>query len=528
MSTVQSARGKKFIISKTVQVGGNTLVSRFLGLAREIILMRFLGVGVLADAFTAAFLIPNSLRKIFAEGALTAAFVPTFVTLFHKEGRERANQLMALSFVVFEGIVLLLCMVVMIYPAETTLLIMSGFSPEQVAATVPCLRILMPFIFFVSTSSLLAGAMNSVHHFFVPAFSPILLNIFFIGGTLACIAYGWPVEYLCYAIMFGGLAQFLLHIYAYFYEGFSFAFPTKETFCYFGDVVKKFLPCFVSMSVMELNLIIDQKFASFLHPGSVTLIKYSSRFMGIPLGVFAVAFSTILLPHFSRVRMYAPSRLSFYLLESMKLVLWVTLPATLIMGYLSEEIFQTLFASVSSKFPAAMVPEAGTMLLGFLLGLFFFSINKILFSLFYSMHDTRYPTIIAAVATVANIGLNYVLVNAFGGFGLAIATSISGAIQMLLCLLLLSRVHKFTLYPGRFGAFLLRYTLQVIIVLLPFLGLYHVSLAAMNRLLTGNTMRFFFLKSFGYWIWVAPLMVACFFCLYVTRKLFKVKLYFLD
>lgn len=525
MSTV---RGKKFIIAKTIQVGGNTLISRFLGLAREIILMRFLGVGILADAFTAAFLIPNSLRKIFAEGALTAAFVPTFVNLFHKEGKERANQLMALSFMVFEGVVLLLCILVMAYPEQTTLLIMSGFSPEQVAATVPCLRILMPFIFFISTSSLLAGAMNSVHHFFVPAFSPILLNVFFIGGTLACIAYGWPVEYLCYTIMLGGAAQFVLHLMAYFYEGFSIALPTRETFGAFKHILVKFLPCFISMSVMEISLIIDQKFASFLHPGSVTLIKYSSRFMGIPLGVFAVAFSTILLPHFSRVRMYAPSRLSFYLLESMKLVFWVTLPATLIMGYLSEDIFQTLFASVSSKFPAAMVPEAGLMLLGFLLGLFFFSMNKILLSLFYSLHDTRYPTLVAGVATIANIGLNYLLVDWLGGFGLALATSMSGAIQMILCLMLLARIHGFTLFPARFAAFAVRYCTQVCLVLLPFYGLFMLIVYKFNRWLVGDWARFFFLKSFGYWLWAAPLMVACFYCLYATRKFFKVKLYFLD
>lgn len=525
MSTV---RGKSFIISKTVQVGSNTLVSRFLGLAREIILMRFLGVGVLADAFTAAFLIPNSLRKIFAEGALTAAFVPTFVNLFHKEGKERANQLMALSFVVFEGVVLLLCVLVMMYPAQTTLLIMSGFSEKQVAATIPCLRILMPFIFFVSTSSLLAGAMNSVHHFFVPAFSPILLNVFFIGGTLSCLWYNWSVEYLCYTIMLGGLAQFLLHIYAYFYEGFSFALPSKETFSYFKQVVVKFLPCLFSMSVMELNLIIDQRFASFLHPGSVTLIKYANRFMGIPLGVFAVAFSTILLPHFSRVRMYAPSRLSFYLLESMKFVLWVTLPATLMMGYLSEDIFQTLFASVSSKFPVAMVPEAGTMLFGFLLGLFFFSINKILLSLFYSLHDTRYPTVVAAIATAANFGLNYVLVDILGGFGLALATSISGLIQMFLCLYLLSRIHGFALYPARFGAFCMRYALQVTLILAPFYLVYRLLLSYLSKLLTTDWVHFFFLKSFGYWVWVAPLMMACYYCLYATRRICRIKLYYLD
>ncbi len=523
---MSTARGKKFILSKTLQVGGNTLVSRFLGLAREILLIPLLGVEGLADAFSTAFLIPNSLRKFFAEGALTSAFVPTFVRVLRKEGKEQANKLTALAFLVFEGIVLILCALVMLFPVQVIFIMASGYAPEQVAIVVPWLRILMPFIFFISTSALLAGAMNSVNHFFVPAFSPILLNLFFIGGTLLCLTYNLPVEYLCYAIMFGGFAQFVLHIWAYFYEGFSFVMPTRDTVVHFKEIWVKFVPAFISMGAMEFNLIVDQNFASHLHPGSVTLIKYSSRFMGIPLGVFAVAFSTILLPHFSRVRIYAPSRLSFYLLESTKFVVWVTLPATLIMSYLSEDIFQTLFASVSSKFPAAMVPEAGTMLLGFLLGLFFLSINKILFSLFYSLHDTRYPTIIAGIAVAANIGLN--IINPLGGFGIALATTASAMIQTGLSLLFLSRVHNFTLYPSRFGAFLARYTLQVGLVLIPFYGAYHAILFGLNRLLFGEKMRFFMLKSFGYWVWAGPLMVACFYCLYATRRLFKVKLYFLD
>ena len=153
---MQEILSKQSILKKTVQVGGNTLVSRFLGLTREILLMRFLGVGVVADAFTAAFLIPNSLRKIFAEGALTAAFVPTFIKVHQKEGREKADALMSLAFLAFEGSVLLLCAIVM-WKAEVAISIVApGFSQEQVAATIPCLRILMPFIFFISSSALLS------------------------------------------------------------------------------------------------------------------------------------------------------------------------------------------------------------------------------------------------------------------------------------------------------------------------------------------------------------------------------------
>jgi putative peptidoglycan lipid II flippase len=525
---MQESLSKKNILKKLFQVGGNTLISRFLGLTREILLMRFLGVGVFADAFTAAFLIPNSLRKIFAEGALTAAFVPTFINLYEKDGRKKADALMSLSFIAFEGVVLLLCALVMWKPAFTLSLIVPGFSPEQIAATVPCLRILMPFIFFLSSSALLAGALQSVNHFFVPAFSPVLLNGFFIGGILFCLSYGLPVEYLCFFILCGGLAQFVLHIFAYLSLEFMFHMPNRETLHSFTHVLSKFMLCFLSMSVMEFNLIIDQRFASYLHVGSVTLIKYSSRFMGIPLGVFAVAFSTILLPHFSRISMSDPKRLSFYLLECSKFVFWVTAPATFIMGFLSSDIFLTLFASSSSKFPAHLVPEAGLILLGFLSGLFFFSLNKILFNLYYSFHDTQTPIYIAVIATAFNFAFNYILVSTLGGFGLALATSLSGLVQMVLCLYFLQRFHNFDLQIYKFGAFALRYIVQLVCVLVPFYFIYGFVRKAMEAIFTTKWGYFFMIQSFGYWLWVAPLMILCFYSLYKTRKPFAIELYFLD
>lgn len=520
---------KKSILQKTFQVGGNTLMSRFLGLAREILLMRFLGIGVAADAFTTAFLIPNSLRKIFAEGALTAAFVPTFVTLFHKGGKEKANELMALAFLVFEGLVLGLCILVAWKTEATIALLVPGFSPEQVAATIPCLRILMPFIFFISSSSLLAGALQSVNHFFIPAFSPVLLNIFFIGGILACLSYGLPVEYLCYAILAGGAVQFVAHVIDYVRLGFSFKRAERDTLLSFGHILIKFMLCFASMSVMELSLIIDQRFASYLHVGSVTLIKYASRFMGIPLGVFAVAFSTILLPHFTRVHLTDPKRLHFYLLESMKFVFWVTIPASLILGYLAEDIFVTLFVSSSSKFPAALVPEAGMLLMTFLMGLFFFSSNKILFNLYYSFHDTTLPTVIAIIATAVNVLCNYLLVGSLGTIGLAVGTCASGATQMVLALFFLKNRHAFVLYWKEFCAFMTRYCLQLAAVLAPLYGLYYgAHMLMMDLCSLSPKMAFFFLKSFGFWVWVSPLIILAFAVLYFTRRIFAVQLYFLD
>lgn len=515
---------KKSLIRKTLEVGSNTFLSRMLGLAREILLMKYLGVGILADAFTTAFMLPNSLRKIFAEGALTAAFVPTLISVFKKEGKDQANSLTTLAFIFFETLLLVCCAFIMWKAEGTVYIIASGYSPEQVAATVPLLRILMPFIFFISTSALLGGALQSINHFFIPAFSPVLLNLTFIGGIIFCLKGSYPPAYLCWIILFGGLLQCVMHVVTYFRLGFSFALWDMKTLHYFTQIIGKFLLCFLSMSVMEVNLLIDQWFASYLPEGSVTLIKYSCRFMGIPLGVFAVAFSTIMLPHFTRVRLTNPEKLNFYLNEAIKFVFWVTIPATLIIMFFSQEIFLTLFASHSSKFPAHRIPEAGSILVGFMSGLCFFSLNKIIFNMYYSFHDTYYPIVISIVATILNAITNYYLVGILGGFGLALSTSLSGLVQTLLGIIILCVVHKFSIETKKLAWFLLKYSIQVFCTVLPFYLLYPYLYTSMQSF----SYAFFFTKSFGFWIWVGPLILIMYGLLYSTRNLFKMNLYFLD
>src|SRR3984885_5323236 len=302
---------KKSIIHKTVQVAGSTMVSRVLGVIRELLTVKYLGAGIASDAFITAFKIPNSLRKMFAEGALSAAFVPAFIAVLRKD-EKKAHSLMSWGFIIFEGILLLLCELVMIFAPFVVYLIAPGFSQEQIAYTVPLLRILMPFILFISSGALLAGALQAMGQFFVPAFGPILLNIVFIIGLLICLTFHWPVEVLCFFILFGGFLLFVQHLVAYWQLNFKLGAPTVQARSAFFKLLPRFFVCFLSAGIMEISLFIDTAFGSFLPAGSLSLINYANRFMGIPLGVFAVAFSTILLPHFSRISVYAPKRLNFY------------------------------------------------------------------------------------------------------------------------------------------------------------------------------------------------------------------------
>jgi putative peptidoglycan lipid II flippase len=515
---------KKSIMKKTIQIGSSTLISRFLGIIREYLMVRYLGAGAGSDAFVTAFKIPSSLRKIFAEGALSAAFLPSFVSALRKKESD-AYSLMSLAFVLFEGSLLVLCGIIMIFAPTIIGFIAPGFSAEQVALTVPLVRILMPFIFFISSSALLAGALQAVGNFFVPAFGPILLNIVFIFGLLICWFLQLPVAYLCFFILFGGFLQFVQHILAYFKLNFSFGRITTHTWHSFSGILAKFFMCLLSMSVMEINLFIDTSFASYLPVGNITLIYYANRFMGIPLGVFAVAFSTILLPHFSRIGTYAPKRLNFYLLESAKLIFWVTLPCTLAMIFFADKIFTTLF--LSDFFSLQQAHEAGAILTAFVIGLFFFAYNKIILNIYYAMHETKIPSIISILSTFVNIILNFVLMGLLKAPGLALATTIAGIIQTGLLLYYLNRSFAIHGYFYQFFRFAIRYSFQVVAMGTVFLLLYY---GGQHLLATQapQPIAHFFLDKIGFWLWAGPLCLLAGLLLYLYSGLFGVRLYFLD
>ncbi len=515
---------QKTILKKTIEVGGSTLVSRFFGIIREVLMVRYLGASGLSDAFLTAYKIPNSLRKIFAEGALSAAFIPTVVSTIKHHNKNAIAGLMSLSFLVFEGIVIIMCALIMKYAEYIIQFIAPGFSQEQIDAAIPMLHILMPFIFFISSSALLGGALHAIGHFTIPAIAPIIVNIVFIAGICVCLFFNLPVTYLCWFIVFAGFIHFLLHLMTYFKHQFHFGVITQKDFSVFGRIMGKFLLCLPSISLMELALFIDTSFASLLAPGSVSLLYYANRFVGIPLGVFAVAFSTILLPHFSRVNTYSPKRLHFYLLESAKFIFWVTTPVALLMGFFSEEIFTTIF--LSKKFTLAQAHEASVILRAFVWGLFFFSLNKILLNIFYAMHAAWIPAIVALVATIINIILNMLFIERFQTVGLATATTISSIIQTILFLIILHKKYNFRIYLTPFLLFATRYIMQLSLLSSAFWLCYHgIYLIIIHYL--PPALSLFFSAQIGFWLWVGPLSLFFIALLYFSRSLSKLQLHFL-
>jgi putative peptidoglycan lipid II flippase len=512
------------IIKKTIEVGSSTLLSRFFGIVREILMVKYLGVSGLSDAFLTAYKIPNSLRKIFAEGALSAAFIPTVVSTMKDNNPQAVAGLMSISFLVFEGIVLTICAFIMIYAQQVIHFIAPGFSEQQLAAAVPMLHILMPFIFFISSSAILGGALHAIGHFSTPAIAPILVNIIFIMGICISLFFNLPVTYLCWFIVLAGSMHFALHLIMYFKYHFYFGPITRKDVSIFAKIMGNFLLCLPSISLMEIALFIDTSFASLLAPGSISLIFYANRFVGIPLGVFAVAFSTILLPHFSRMHISNPKRLHFYLLESTKFIFWVTIPIAFLMAFFSEEIFSTIF--LSKKFTLAQVQEAGTILRAFLVGLFFFSLNKILLNIFYAKHAAWVPACIALCATVINIILNMLFIDQFQATGLAIATTASSIVQTILFLIVLYKKYTFRIYIMPFLHFALRYTAQLTVLGTAFWLCYY-GIIKVIKLVLPATLSLFFISKIGLWLWVGPLSLLFLASLYLSRSLCNIKLHFL-
>jgi len=515
---------RKVILKKTGEVGALTLLSKLLGIVREFVMVRYLGAGPLSDAFNAAYAIPNSLRKIFAEGALSAAFVPSLIQELRSGGRKAIGRFMTLGFLLFQGLVVIVCLIGMQAPRALALFCAPGFEGERLEQTITMLRILMPFLFFVSSSSILAGALQSIGHFFIPALSQSVMNVVFIGSLLICLTFGLPVEYLCWFILLMGGVQLLLHTVAYFFKGLSFESITLKDVRAFLPVLNKCILACASMGVVEIGLIIDKQFASFLPPGSPTILSLANRFMGIPLSVFGTAFSTVWLPHLSRTNIYAPKRSAFYLLEGIKLMLWVTIPVSLWMAFFSHDIFYTLF--LSDKFSLDKVLEGARVLRYFIIGLAFFSANKVLLDMYYTLHSTGIPAGIVVLTTATNIGLNYLLMPYLASSGLALATVCATALQTSLLCLVLRYYFGIRIYLGRVTTFLMHYLPQVILFGSIAWMAYHILWASITLL--PETAAHLLQHTVLLWCWVSPLALAHILGLYFTRRLFGIRLYFFD
>jgi len=427
-----------------------TITSRITGFLRDLVFAHFFGAVSGFDAFLVAYRIPNFLRRLFAEGAFSQAFVPVLSEYRLKSSEQEIqlflNRMAGLMITVLFAITVI---AILITPIIVWIFV-PGFihdtSRYELAATM--LRITFPYILFISLTAYVSGILNSYGKFSIPAFTPNLLNFALIGAAIYMAPwFAQPVQALAWGIFIGGIAQLLFQL--PFLKKLNLM--PKPQFFWKDPGVKKVLklmvPAILGVSVAQISFFIDTLFASFLPQGSISWLYYSDRLTSFPLGVFGIAIATVILPHLSR-KFAAQSQVDFSLAIdwAIKFIVLVALPATISLILLSGPILTTLFHY--GKFTAFDVTMTQRSLLGFSFGIPAYMLVKIFASGCYARQDIKTPVRIAIIAIFVNIGLDAILMIPFKHAGLALATSLSSCLNVGLLFWTLRRKNYYQSFFG--------------------------------------------------------------------------------
>ena len=426
------AEDPKLVRSSAV-VGSATMLSRVLGLLRDVVLANLIGANGNADAFFVAFKIPNFLRRLFAEGAFAQAFVPVLADTREKGGREAVRELIDRVAGMLGGTLLLLTLITVMASPLVATLFAPGFlrDPEKLALTGDLIKLTFPYLLLISLTGFAGAILNSYQRFAVPALTPVILNLCLIGAALwAAPRFDEPVVALSLGVLVAGFAQLLFQVPALGGIG----LVPRPRWAPGHEGVRRILllmvPALFGVSVSQINLLLDTVLASLLPSGSVSWLYYSDRLTELPLGVFAIAIATVILPTLSgqRARADDPAFAST-LAWAMRSVLLIAVPATLALAVLAEPLLATLFQY--GAFSAEDRTMAAASLRAYTLGLGAFMLVKVLAPGFYAREDMRTPVRVGIIAMVSNMVLNvafvFPLMTMFnmGHVGLALATSVS-------------------------------------------------------------------------------------------------------
>lgn len=420
----------KRIIKATATVGGMTMISRILGFVRDVVIARYFGASMGADAFFVAFKIPNFFRRLFAEGAFSQAFVPVLAEAKEQRGQDAVKHLVnAISFRL--GGILLILTAFGVFGSSLWMMVFApGFmdDPEKFNLAADMLAITFPYLLLISLVAFSSAIMNTYNQFAVPAFTPVFLNLVLISFAIwVSPLLDVPIMALAWGVLVAGIVQLLFHL-PFLYRLGLLPHPTRQTDEGVGEVKRLMLPALFGVSVAQINLLIDTILASFLVTGSVSWLYYSDRLMEFPLGVFGVALATVVLPGLSK-KAANQNWQGFQadLDAALRLVFIIGLPATLGLLILAEPLITTLF--FYGAFTAHDASMASMSLMAYSFGLLGFILVKILAPAFYSRKDMKTPVKVAVVALVTNTVMNLILIGPFAHVGLAAATTISAFVN---------------------------------------------------------------------------------------------------
>jgi len=437
------------IARATGNIAGMTTISRLLGFIRDILIASLFGTSMAADAFFVAFRIPNILRHLLAEGALSAGFVPVFTETYTREGKDSLWKLVKIISILFFAASLILVVLGIILAPWLVRIIAPGFicSPDKLQLTINLTRLIFPYLLFLGLAAVGMGALNSLRHFTVPALSPAIFNMsLIIFLVFVCRQINVPIYGLALGVVFGGVGQLLIQLPPLIRRGwlFSFSFNFKETWQIIKThpQIKKIgillTPAVFGLAIHQISLLIDTLLASFLPAGSISYLYYGNRLMQLPLGIFGISLATAALP--TLAAQGAKNDLENFkktLNFSLGSILFITVPAIIGLIVLRFPIIRLLFAR--GAFGEASIQGSASTLLFYSLGLCSYAGMKVVVVSFYALQDTRTPIKVGALALLINIVLNLILMGPLKSGGIALATALSSTISLFVLISILRK-----------------------------------------------------------------------------------------
>lgn len=446
------------MLAATAVLGFSTLLSRCAGLVRDMVIAAMFGASYGTDAFFIAFTIPNLLRRFFAEGSLTAAFVPVFSGVSRTKGHQEAVIVARQCWSLLVAVVGVLSALGILFAPVIVSMVGHGFThvPGKMALTIDLTRVMFPYIFFVSLLALATGVLNVYGHYFLPAFSPVLLNLSIIASALFLSTHmTLPIESLAWGVVVGGVLQLLITLPVLKHHGFRIA----PTLIFDHPAVKRIavlmLPGIMGVAIYQINVVVTRLLASFLEQGSVSWLYYSQRLFEFPQGIFIASLAQALLPAMSR---QAADGQESELLDSLRyglnLIIIITLPAAAGLALCSHALFSQLF--MGGEFTYTDAGNSAAALIAFAPGLFFVGISRVIVPLFHARQDTRTPVLVSFWTLLINAGAGLFLMQHFSYIGLAAALSLASCFNALALFILLRGKLTAVLALKPFAGVLLR------------------------------------------------------------------------
>lgn len=412
--------------------GSTTLISRVFGFIRDMVVARVFGAGMVADAFFVAYRVPGLLRELFAEGSMSAAFIPVFSRELHTHGREEALRLAKAVFTILFVLLMTVTVIGMIAAPVVVTLIAPGFHAAggKFALTVELTRIMFPYLLFVSLAALAMGILNTLGSFFIPGLSSVMLSIFMISGVyILSRFFSVPVYGLAVGVILGGIFQFWIQLPVLWKKKMNLGWhfePTHPGVIRIGRLV---LPMILGLSVTQLNIFVNTLLSSYLDEGSIAYLYYGIRLIHFPLGIFGVAMASAILPTLSASAVkkeYEEMRKTYSF--AVRLLLLITLPAMTGLIAMRIPIVSVLFQSRAFDYRATL--GTAEALLFYSVGLWAFAGTRVTAQTFYALQDTKTPAKAAALAVAVNIILSLILMGPLKHGGLALATSVAAMVNL--------------------------------------------------------------------------------------------------